>query len=127
MLQNGIAEEFDGRLCPPDKLIMDCGWACRMKFDSQGYQDRPRMRLVPRGYQQQMHSDFKEHGITSPVCKHLSLMLLMVLVANFRLLTRIVDITKAFLYGACNELVFMKVPDGFTYLLTYLQRFYYYK
>jgi hypothetical protein len=114
MLSNKIASEFDGRLCPAGKLIMDCGWACKMKFDANGDADRPRMRLTPRGYQQRIHDDFSEHGITSPVCKHISLFMLFIFTAQWNMCTRVIDITKAFLYGLCEEHdVFMKVPDGF--------------
>ena len=85
-----------------------------MKFDANGDVDRPRMRLTPRGYQQRIHDDFSEHGITSPVCKHISLFMLFIFTAQWDMCTRVIDITKAFLYGLCEEHdVFMKVPDGF--------------
>ena len=89
-----------------------------MKFYSKGDCDRARMRLTPRGYQARMGLENSQFGTFSPVARKKSIFGMLCLTAMCGLLTRCVDITKAFLYGLCKEEVYVKVPDGFMRALT---------
>jgi hypothetical protein len=117
LYEHDVIEQVDASKIPNvmngSCIVMDSGWVCHMKFKNNGSADRARMRLTPRGYQQREGAEFEKHGIFSPVCRKASLYVLFGIKLQLKLMTRVVDIVKAFLYGQCREECYLKVPQGF--------------
>ncbi|KAK5773310.1 hypothetical protein PVK06_049616 [Gossypium arboreum] len=72
---------------------------------------RYKARLVAKGYAQKEGIDYNE--VFSPVVKHLSIRILLALVAQYDLELVQLDVKTAFLHGDLEEEIYMTQPDGF--------------
>ncbi|KAL0534579.1 hypothetical protein IC582_028870 [Cucumis melo] len=68
-------------------------------------------RLVAKGFKQKKGVDYNE--IFSPVVKHISIRILLAIVACENLELEQLDVTIAFLHGSLEEEIFMEQPKGF--------------
>lgn len=75
---------------------------------------RYKARLVAKGYTQKEVVDFNE--VFSPVVKHSSIRILLVMVASSNLKLEQLDVKKAFLHGELEEQIYMHQPEGFELL-----------
>lgn len=72
---------------------------------------RFKSRLVAKGYSQREGIDYNE--IFSPVVKHVSIRILMQIVAAEDLELEQLDVKTAFLHGDLDEVIYMKQPEGY--------------
>ena len=72
---------------------------------------RFKTRLVAKGYTQKEGVDFNE--VFSPVVKHSSIRVLLVMVALFDLELKQLDVKTTFLHGELEEQIYMHQPKGF--------------
>jgi hypothetical protein len=90
---------------PKDSKAIGCKWVFRKK-DSEQY----KARLVAKGYAQKEGIDYNE--IFSPVVKHTSIRLLLVIVSQFDLELEQMDVKTTFLHGELEK-IYMKQPEGY--------------
>ena len=78
-----------------------CRWVFHKK-DNEQYN----VRLVTKGYVQKKGIDYNE--IFSPVVKHMSIQILLVMIAQFDLELEQMDIKIMFLHGELEKMIYMK-------------------
>ena len=94
---------------PKSKKVIGCKWVFKRKTD--GSNARYKARLVAKGYSQVQGVDFNE--VFSPVVKHMSISVLLALVASKNLELEQMDVKTAFLHGDLEEEIFMCQPKDF--------------
>lgn len=72
---------------------------------------RYKARLVSRGFSQKPGLDFNK--IFSPIVKHTSMRILMVIVNQRKIHLKQLDVKTTFLHGNLEETIFMEQPEGF--------------
>lgn len=87
-----------------------CKWIFKRKAGIAGV-EKPRFkaRLVAKGYSQKEGIDFQE--IFSPVVKHVSIRLLLSIVAHLDMELQQMDVKTAFLHGYLDETIYMEQPE----------------
>ena len=91
---------------PRGQKIIDCKWVFKKKEGISGAESgRYKARLVAKGYSQKEGVDFNE--VFSPVMKHTSIRVLIVMVAWFDLELEQLDVKIVFLHGELEEQIFM--------------------
>jgi hypothetical protein len=113
MYDEKVVREIDCRTLRNNELVMNIDWVPLMKFDEHGNASRARMRLTPKGFEQQAGLDYDIHGITSPVAQRSTVLTILALIVKLRLKTRQYDVTKAFLMGQLKERICCKLPPGY--------------
>ena len=97
---------------PKGKKAIGCKWVYAKKEGFPGKNEiRYKARLVAKGYAQKEGIDYNE--VFSPVVKHLSIRILLALVAQYDLELVQLDVKTAFLHGDLEEEIHMTQPDGF--------------
>ncbi|MBE2321316.1 hypothetical protein DVA67_035700, partial [Solirubrobacter sp. CPCC 204708] len=97
---------------PKGKKTIGCKWIYTKKEGVPGKDNiRYKARLVAKGYAQTEGIDYNE--VFSPVVKHMSIRILLALVAQFDLELAQLDVKTAFLHGDLDEEIYMSQPDGF--------------
>jgi len=97
---------------PKGKKAISCKWVFAKKHEySDGDIVRYKAILVAKGYAQREGIDYNE--VFSPVVKHLSIRILLALVAQYELELNQLDVKTAFLYGDLKEEIYMSQPMGF--------------
>lgn len=97
---------------PNNQRIVGCKWIYKKKPEVQGIEtNRFKVRLVGKGFTQKEGVDFNE--IFSPVVKHTSIRIILVLVAVQNLELEQMDVKTAFLHGHLKEKIYMKQPEGY--------------
>ena len=82
----------------------------KTKRDSEGFVVRYKARLVVRGFLQKEGTDYSE--VFAPVVHRSTVRLVLSLAAANNLLLEQVDVKTAFLNGAVEEELYVKMPDG---------------
>ncbi|GJV60391.1 retrotransposon protein, putative, ty1-copia subclass [Tanacetum coccineum] len=74
---------------------------------------RFKVRFMAKGYSQKEGIDY--NGIFSLVVRHISIRVLLSLVAHHNLELEQLDVKTAFLYGDLEEEIYMSQPEGFIF------------
>ena len=97
---------------PVGKNTIGCKRVYKRKEDpSKLDKVRYKARLVAKGFAQKEGVDYNE--IFSPVVKHTSIRVLLILVAHGHLELEQLDVKTAFLHGDLDEEIYMYQPEGF--------------
>lgn len=120
--EEAITEELDGLLLmqtyvpvpkssvPAGVRLLTTKWVFRVKLDASGQVIRHKARLVVRGFEQRAGVEFFD--TFASVVRMSSLRLLLSLAAFNDWPIRQYDVTRAFLYGALEEQVYVALPEG---------------
>lgn len=97
---------------PENQRVIGCKWIFKYKPGIPGVEEpRFKARLVAKGYAQREGIDYTE--IFSPVVKHVSIRVLLSIVAEEGLELEQLDVKTAFLHGELDETIYMEVPEGY--------------
>lgn len=94
---------------PSDAKFIGSRWIFKKK-EEVGEKFTYKARLVARGFQQREGIDYGE--TYAPVARLPTIRLILALTMNFKLFSRHLDVTTAFLYGKLEEDVYLKTPEG---------------
>jgi len=86
-------------------------WIFKLKLNSDGSVARHKVRLVAKGFLQNVGVDYKE--IFAPVAKIETIRLIMALASQRNWSVYHLDVKSAFLNGSLNEDVYVTQPPGF--------------
>ncbi|GAA5857408.1 hypothetical protein JCM9279_001791 [Rhodotorula babjevae] len=95
---------------PPGAKILGAHFVYRRKKDQHGRVTGYKVRLVAQGFSQRPGVDFCE--TFAPVAKFTSIRVLLALAARNSSLIHQADVDKAYLHGALDEELYMRVPEG---------------
>lgn len=98
---------------PPEKKAIGSKWVFKTKYNADGTIERKKARLVILGCNQTYGVDFSE--TYAPVAKLTTVRTLLAVAAKTGWETIHMDVTNAFLYGELDEIVYMKLPMGYTH------------
>ena len=97
---------------PKDQKLVSCKWIYKIKEGVKpGEGPRYKARLVAKGFTQKAGVDYNE--IFSPVVKHVSIRVILSLVASLDLELEQMDVKTAFLHGNLEEKIYMAQPKGY--------------
>lgn len=97
---------------PPNKKAIGCKWLYKTKFRQDSTVERYKSRLVILGCRQIYGVDY-EHTF-APVAKMTTVRALLAVAALQDWYVMQMDVTNAFLHGELDEIVYMKLPKGYT-------------
>ena len=95
MIDKGVVKPVD-RKDYEGKHVLNSGWGFRTKRDKFNNIKRQRARFFPKGCSQVMYADYHPNKVASPVMRKSSLLIIFVICVENKLMTRTIDITKAF-------------------------------
>jgi len=97
---------------PKNQRVVGSKWVFKKKEGISGVEaPRYKARLVAKGFTQVEGIDYNE--IFSPVVKHCSIRVLMMIVNMYDLELEQMDVKTAFLHGELEETIYMQQPEGF--------------
>ncbi|CAA7062683.1 unnamed protein product [Microthlaspi erraticum] len=97
---------------PVNQRVIGCKWIYKYKLGIPEVEDpRFKARLVAKGYAQREGIDY--HEIFAPVVKHVSIRILLSIVAQEDLELEQLDVKTAFLHGDLKEKIYMTPPEGY--------------
>ena len=106
MIKRKVCERTKIANVPQDRRLIGCKWLFKKKRN-----EVYRARLVALGYSQVADIDFTDNY--SPVVQDQTFRILCVLILYNNWTAEIVDIKTAFLYGELEEVIYMKLPEGY--------------
>ena len=112
MIEKGVVKPVDKKDYE-GKHVLNSGWGFRTKRDKFNNIKRQRARFFPKGCSQVMYADYHPNEVASPVMRKSSLLIIFVICVENKLMTRTIDITKAFFTGELDEIVLSKLPPGY--------------
>ena len=95
---------------PSNANLVDCKWVFKLKRNGDGSIERPKARLVARGFNQVHGVDYEE--IFAPVVKYGSLRCVIALAVKRNMVLHQMDVETAFLNGELEEEIYMTQPEG---------------
>jgi Reverse transcriptase (RNA-dependent DNA polymerase) len=90
---------------------MDYRWVFKIKRASDGSIEKYKARLVAKGFTQKEGVDYTE--TYAPTLRYKSLRIILALANAFNYELRQMDVVTAFLYADADEIMYMRVPEGF--------------
>ncbi|GJV67222.1 ribonuclease H-like domain-containing protein [Tanacetum coccineum] len=108
LLRNGNWELVE---LPEGRKAIGSKWIYKIKFRSSGEIDRYKAILVAQGFWQKEGIDYEE--TFSPVVKMVTVRCLLNIVVAMSWHVFQLDVNIAFLYGDLEEVVYMKLPEGY--------------
>lgn len=97
---------------PINQRVIGNRWIYKYKMGIPGVEEpRLKARLVAKGYAQREGIDY--HEIFAPVVKHVSIRILLSIVAQENLELEQLDVKTAFLHGELREKIYMSPPQGY--------------
>lgn len=98
---------------PKEHKVIGNKWIYKLNpgIPGEGQPPRHRGRLVAKGYAQIKGIDYNE--VFAPIVKHVSIRLLLSVVAHFDLELEQLDVKRALLHGILKERVYMEQPEGY--------------
>lgn len=97
---------------PPSKQAIGCKWLYKTKLHADGSLDKHKSRLVILGNHRRPGEDYTQ--TFSPVAKMITMRSLLAVVAINYWTVHQMDVKNAFLQGDHDEVVYMKLPPGYT-------------
>nr|GFA17276.1 ribonuclease H-like domain-containing protein [Tanacetum cinerariifolium] len=108
LLRNDTWELVD---LPQGRKAIGSKWIYKIKFRSSGEIDRYKARLVAQGFRQKKGINYEE--TFSPVVKMVTVRCLLNIGVSMSWPVFQLDVNNAFLYGDLEEVVFMKLREGY--------------
>ena len=97
---------------PAGAKLVSRKWVYKMKEGISGVeQGRFKARLVARDFKQREDIDYND--VFLPVVKHMSIRILLAMVAKFDLELEQKDVKTTFFYGELEEVIYMRQPEGY--------------
>lgn len=100
----------DKSTLPPSGKLLGGVFVCRRKRDNAGKVTSFEARLVAQGFSQGPGVDFNE--TSAPVAKFVSIRTIIALAGGHKLILAQADVDKAYLHGALEDQVYIKIPEG---------------
>lgn len=97
---------------PPHKKAIGCKWLYKTKFNADGSLDKYKARLVILGNHQRPGEVYNQ--TFAPVAKMTIVRALLAVVALHGWSVQQMDVKNVFLHGDLDEVVYMKLPSGYT-------------
>lgn len=99
---------------PPSKRGIGCKWLYKTKLHADDSLDKHKARLVILGNHQRPLEDYTQ--TFAPVAKMTTMRSLLAVAAINHWTVHQMDVKNAFLHGDLDEIVYMKLPPGYTSL-----------
>lgn len=97
---------------PKNQQVIGCKWVYKRKHGiAEVEEPRYKARLVANGFSQREYIDYNE--IIALVVKHVSIRILLEIVAHEYMELEQLDVKTAFLHRELEETIYMKQPHGF--------------
>jgi hypothetical protein len=109
--ENGTFGYVKRSSLPIGANIMDYRWVFKIKRASDGTIEKFKARLVAKGFTQKEGVDYTE--TYAPTLRYKSLRIILALANAFKYKLVQMDVVTAFLYADADEIMYMRVPEGF--------------